>query len=285
MTRLADPARGERARRHGVLHELGRRGGRGGAQARPQGEAGRRHRRAAPRLPRPHVRRAERDAAGVQAGAVRAARARLRRGRADRRGDRPPRSTTGPPRSCSSRSRARAASGRCPTTCSARRARRATRTAPRCIFDEIQCGLGRAGTLWAYQQSGVVPDAITTAKALGGGLPIGALITGERLSQVLQPGDHGSTFAGGPVVTAAAHAALDVLDDPALHARVRDLGERLAARLAELPGVPHGPRPRADARLRRRPGRTRPASSGARCSSSGSSATRPGPRRSASCRR
>jgi len=91
--------------------------------------------------------------------------------------------------------------------------------------------------MWAYQQAGVVPDAMTTAKALGGGLPIGALITGERLSQVLQPGDHGSTFAGGAVVTAAANAALDVLEDPAFHARVRDLGERIAARLEELPGV------------------------------------------------
>jgi acetylornithine/N-succinyldiaminopimelate aminotransferase len=105
------------------------------------------------------------------------------------------------------------------------------------LYDEIQCGLGRCGTLWAYQQSGVVPDAMTTAKALGGGLPIGALITGERLSQLLQPGDHGSTFAGGPVVAAAAHAALDVLEDPALHARVRELGERMVARLEEVPGV------------------------------------------------
>jgi acetylornithine/succinyldiaminopimelate/putrescine aminotransferase len=78
---------------------------------------------------------------------------------------------------------------------------------------------------------------MTTAKALGGGLPIGALITGERLSRVLQPGDHGSTFPGGAVVTAAAHAALDVLEDPALHARVRELGERLVARLEDLPGV------------------------------------------------
>ncbi len=105
------------------------------------------------------------------------------------------------------------------------------------LYDEIQCGLGRCGTLWAYEQSGVVPDALTTAKALGGGLPIGALITGERLSAVLQPGDHGSTFAGGAVVSAAAHAALDVLEDPALHARVRDLGDRLVAALDELPGV------------------------------------------------
>ncbi|MEA2285517.1 MAG: acetylornithine/N-succinyldiaminopimelate aminotransferase [Solirubrobacteraceae bacterium] len=103
------------------------------------------------------------------------------------------------------------------------------------IYDEIQCGLGRCGTLWAYQHSGVVPDAMTTAKALGGGLPIGALITGERLSEVLVPGDHGSTFPGGPVVAAAAHAALDVLEDPELHRRVRDLGERIVARLQEIP--------------------------------------------------
>jgi len=105
------------------------------------------------------------------------------------------------------------------------------------LYDEIQCGLGRCGSMWAYQQAGVVPDAMTTAKALGGGLPIGALVTGDRLSQVLQPGDHGSTFAGGAVVTAAANAALDVLEDPALHARVRELGERIAARVEELPGV------------------------------------------------
>ena len=105
------------------------------------------------------------------------------------------------------------------------------------LYDEIQCGLGRCGSMWAYQQAGVVPDAMTTAKALGGGLPIGALVTGDRLAQVLQPGDHGSTFAGGAVVTAAANAALDVLEDPALHARVRALGERIAARVEELPGV------------------------------------------------
>jgi acetylornithine/N-succinyldiaminopimelate aminotransferase len=91
--------------------------------------------------------------------------------------------------------------------------------------------------MWAYEASGVVPDAMTIAKALGGGLPIGALIAGPRLAGVLAPGDHGSTFAGGPVVAAAAHAALDVLDDAGLHARVRELGERLQERLLELPGV------------------------------------------------
>jgi acetylornithine/N-succinyldiaminopimelate aminotransferase len=105
------------------------------------------------------------------------------------------------------------------------------------VFDEIQCGLARTGRLWAYEHSGVVPDALTTAKALGGGMPIGALVTGERLRGVLEPGDHGSTFAGGPVVAAAAHAALGVLEDPALHARVTALGARLAEGAAALPGV------------------------------------------------
>ncbi len=105
------------------------------------------------------------------------------------------------------------------------------------IFDEVQCGMGRTGSLWAYEQTGVRPDAMTVAKALGGGLPIGALITGERLADVLEPGDHGSTFAGGPVVATAALAALELTDDPALLASVRELGQRLAAGLERLPHV------------------------------------------------
>jgi len=105
------------------------------------------------------------------------------------------------------------------------------------IFDEIQTGIGRTGSLWAYEQTPVVPDALTSAKSLGGGLPIGALITGERLADVFEPGDHGSTFAGGPVVAAAAHAVLDLVDDDVLLERVRELGERLDAGLAALPGV------------------------------------------------
>jgi predicted acetylornithine/succinylornithine family transaminase len=105
------------------------------------------------------------------------------------------------------------------------------------VFDEIQCGMGRTGTLWAYEQTGVRPDAITVAKALGGGLPIGALVTGVRLADLFAPGDHGSTFAGGPVVAAAALAALEVTDDPALLERVRELGHRLAAGLERLPHV------------------------------------------------
>jgi predicted acetylornithine/succinylornithine family transaminase len=105
------------------------------------------------------------------------------------------------------------------------------------IFDEVQCGLGRTGTLWAYEDSGVVPDLLTTAKALANGLPIGALICSPRYADVFAPGDHGSTFAGGPVVCAAALAVLDVIEDPELLARVRTLGARLAEGLAALPGV------------------------------------------------
>jgi predicted acetylornithine/succinylornithine family transaminase len=105
------------------------------------------------------------------------------------------------------------------------------------VFDEIQTGMGRTGTLWAYEQTGVRPDALTTAKALGGGMPIGALVTSPDLADVLEPGDHGSTFAGGPVVARAALAALDVIDRPELLAEVVRLGGVLADGLAELPGV------------------------------------------------
>jgi predicted acetylornithine/succinylornithine family transaminase len=105
------------------------------------------------------------------------------------------------------------------------------------VFDEVQTGVGRTGSLWAYEQTGVVPDAMTLAKGLGGGLPIGALVIGERLRDVFAPGDHGSTFAGGPVVSSAALAVLDVIDDEAFLAGVRERGERLLEGLRELPGV------------------------------------------------
>jgi acetylornithine/N-succinyldiaminopimelate aminotransferase len=105
------------------------------------------------------------------------------------------------------------------------------------IFDEIQTGMGRTGTLWAYEQTGVRPDALTTAKALGGGLPIGALVTGERLADVLQAGDHGSTFAGGPTVATAALVALELTDDRALLAAVNERGRQLAEGLERLPHV------------------------------------------------
>ena len=119
-----------------------------------------------------------------------------------------------------------------------RAARRACdETGAALLFDEIQCGMGRTGTLWAYEQLDLIPDALVSAKGLGGGLPIGALITGERLADVFQPGDHGSTFAGGPVVASAALAALQICSDPALLDRVGVLGERLATGLGRLPFV------------------------------------------------
>jgi acetylornithine/N-succinyldiaminopimelate aminotransferase len=102
------------------------------------------------------------------------------------------------------------------------------------VFDEIQCGMGRTGTLWAWQQAGVAPDVMTVAKGLGGGLPIGACVTGPVHSHALQPGDHGSTFGGGPVVAAAANAVFDVVEQPSFLAAVRAKGERLANGLRDL---------------------------------------------------
>lgn len=105
------------------------------------------------------------------------------------------------------------------------------------IFDEIQTGIGRTGSLWAYQQTPVRPDVITSAKALGNGMPIGACITGPEAADALQPGDHGSTFAAGPIGTSAALAVLDTVDDPTLLRSVREMGGRLRSGLEELPGV------------------------------------------------
>jgi acetylornithine/N-succinyldiaminopimelate aminotransferase len=105
------------------------------------------------------------------------------------------------------------------------------------ILDEIQTGIGRTGSLWAFEQTPVRPDVLTSAKALGGGMPIGACITGPAAAEALEPGDHGSTFAGGPVACAAALAVLDVVDDPALLRRVRELGAELRGGLEGLDGV------------------------------------------------
>ena len=105
------------------------------------------------------------------------------------------------------------------------------------VFDEIQTGMARTGSLWAYEQLPARPDVITTAKALGGGLPAGGCVAAPELGEVLQPGDHGSTFAGGPLVAAAALAAFDVIDDPDLLRRVRELGGRLREGLEALAGV------------------------------------------------
>ena len=116
------------------------------------------------------------------------------------------------------------------------------------ILDEIQTGIGRTGSLWAYQQTPVRPDVMTSAKALGGGLPIGACIADAEAGSVLEPGDHGSTFAGGPVAAAAALGVLDIVDDPALLRAVRERGGELREGLEALDGRPRGARPRPDDR-------------------------------------
>lgn len=102
------------------------------------------------------------------------------------------------------------------------------------IFDEIQCGIGRTGTLWAYEQYGVTPDIMTLAKPLAGGLPIGAVLCTEAVASAIQPGDHGSTFAGGLVVTSAARVVLERVSQPEFLAQVREVSDYLMERLSEL---------------------------------------------------
>ena len=102
------------------------------------------------------------------------------------------------------------------------------------VLDEVQCGMGRTGSLWAWQGVGVRPDVMTAAKGLGGGLPIGACVTSPDHADVFSPGDHGTTFAGGPVIAAAAHTVLDVVDDEAFLCSVIDRGARLREGLEQL---------------------------------------------------
>jgi predicted acetylornithine/succinylornithine family transaminase len=101
------------------------------------------------------------------------------------------------------------------------------------IFDEIQCGLGRTGYLFAYENTGVVPDMLTLAKPLAGGLPMGAVLVSEEIGATIKQGDHGTTFGGGPLVAAVAAYVLDRLSDPSLLKAVREngawLGEQLDA--------------------------------------------------------
>ncbi len=102
------------------------------------------------------------------------------------------------------------------------------------IFDEVQCGLGRTGHLFAYERSGVVPDLLTLAKPLAGGLPMGAVLLAEHIASSIQPGDHGTTFGGGPFVASVALHVLERLSDPDLLARVRDDGAWLGAQLDRM---------------------------------------------------
>jgi acetylornithine/N-succinyldiaminopimelate aminotransferase len=102
------------------------------------------------------------------------------------------------------------------------------------IYDEIQCGLGRTGTLFAYQNSGVIPDMLTLAKPLAGGLPMGAILVSEEIAGTIQPGDHGTTFGGGPLVSAVAEHVLERLSDPFLLESVREKGAWLGEQLEEI---------------------------------------------------
>jgi acetylornithine/N-succinyldiaminopimelate aminotransferase len=114
------------------------------------------------------------------------------------------------------------------------------------IFDEIQCGMGRIGPLFAFEHFGVRPDVVTLAQALANGLPIGAMLVGERAADAFSPGDHGSTFGGSPVPAAAALAHLRVRDELQLEDRVRARSEQLFAALnsiaARCPTVVEKPR-------------------------------------------
>lgn len=101
------------------------------------------------------------------------------------------------------------------------------------MLDEVQTGNGRLGTLFAYQQSGVMPDVVTTAKGLGNGMPIGVCLARGKAAEVLKPGNHGSTFGGNLLACAAAHAVLDTLEADGLMERAVELGERIRAGLAK----------------------------------------------------
>jgi predicted acetylornithine/succinylornithine family transaminase len=102
------------------------------------------------------------------------------------------------------------------------------------IFDEVQCGLGRTGTLFAYEQTGVVPDVVTLAKPLAGGLPMGAVLLKESIAKALAPGDHATTFGGGPMVASVALDVVRALAQPELLTSVRRNGEWLETRLSGI---------------------------------------------------
>lgn len=102
------------------------------------------------------------------------------------------------------------------------------------IFDEVQVGMGRTGSLFAYEQLGVTPDIMTLAKALGNGLPLGAMLTTEKIAAALTPGTHASTFGGNPVACAAGLAVMETMLKPGFLAAVRAKGTYLSAGLAQL---------------------------------------------------
>ena len=102
------------------------------------------------------------------------------------------------------------------------------------IFDEVQCGVGRTGAFWAHQHFGVLPDILCSAKPLANGLPIGAVLVSERVAEVIHPGDHGTTFAGGPFVTSVANVVVDRISEPAFLAHVQEMGAYFKQRLEAL---------------------------------------------------
>jgi len=112
--------------------------------------------------------------------------------------------------------------------------KRCSETATALIFDEVQCGLGRTGTLFASEPTGVVPDMYTLAKPLGGGLPMGAILVNEPIASAVAPGDHATTFGGGPFVATVALDVLRTISDPDFLAAVRAKGEWLGTRLNRL---------------------------------------------------
>ena len=102
------------------------------------------------------------------------------------------------------------------------------------ILDEIQCGLGRTGSLFAYEQAGIEPDLLTLAKPLAGGLPMGAILMTEQIAAAIEYGDHGTTFGGGPFVATVAEHVVERLSDPRLLAHVREEGAWLGAQLEAM---------------------------------------------------
>ena len=106
------------------------------------------------------------------------------------------------------------------------------------IFDEIQCGMGRTGKLWGYEQAGVTPDIMTLAKPLAGGLPIGAALVTDAVASSLHVGEHGTTFGGGPFITSIAYSVFNRISDPKFLAHVSETGNYLMERLSEI-NSPH----------------------------------------------
>lgn len=102
------------------------------------------------------------------------------------------------------------------------------------IFDEIQCGMGRTGSLWAYEQFKITPDIMTLAKPIGGGLPLGVVVCKENIAMAISPGDHGTTFGGNPVSCALGSTVLDIISKKPFLKEVKQKGEYLKKKLNEL---------------------------------------------------